>query len=89
VNSEQMQNMMPEMMGQMKQGGSEQSMPEMMLKMMMPHCIGMMLPGIDPDKRGEIAATILSAIVDKGTAGLSDEQKKSFLETIKKAIEPS
>jgi hypothetical protein len=84
-----MQNMMPEMMGQMKQGGSEQSMPEMMLKMMMPHCIGMMLPGIDPDKRGEIAATILSAIVDKGTAGLSDEQKKSFLETLKKAIEPS
>jgi hypothetical protein len=84
-----MQNMMPEMMGQMKQGGSEQSMPEMMLKMMMPHCIGMMLPGIDPDKRGEIAATILSAIVDKGTAGLSDEQKKSFLEALKKAIEPS
>lgn len=84
-----MKEMMPMMMGQMKQGGAEQSMPEMMLKMMMPHCIGMMLPGIDPDKRGEVAATILSAIVDKGTAGLSDEQKKSFLETLKKAIEPS
>ena len=84
-----MKEMMPMMMGKMMQGGSEQSMPEMMLKMMMPHCIGMMLPGIDPDKRGEVAATIVSAIVDKGTAGLSDEQKKSFLETLKKAIEAS
>ena len=83
---------MPEnipMMGKMEQGGAQQSMPEMMLKMMMPHCIGMMLPGIDPDKRGEVAATIVSAIVDKGSAGLSDEQKKFFLETLKKAIEPS
>ena len=84
-----MKEMMPMMMGQMKQGGAEQSMPEMMLKMMMPHCIGMMLPGIDPDKRGEVAATILSAIVDKGTADLSDEQKKSFLEALEKAIEQS
>ncbi len=84
-----MPEMMPMMMGQMQQTGAEQSMPEMMLKMMMPHCIGMMLPGIDPDKRGEVAATILSVIVDKGKAGLSDEQTKSFLEALKKAIEPS
>ena len=83
-----MKEMMP-MMDRMKQGGMEQSMPEMMLATMMPHCIGMMLPGIDPDKRGEAAATIIAAIVDKGTAGLSDEQKKSFLETIKRAIEAS
>ena len=82
-----MPEMMP-MMGQMQQGGAEQSMPGMMLETMMPHCIGMMLPGIDPDKRGEAAAAIIAAIVDKGTAGLSDEQKKSFLEAIKKAIEP-
>lgn len=85
------QHSMPEtmpMMGQMKQGGAEQSMPGTMLETMMPHCIGMMLPGIDPDKRGEAAATIVAAIVDKGTAGLSDEQKKSFLEAIKRAIEP-
>lgn len=79
----------PMMMGQMKQGGAEHSMPEMMLKTMMPHCIGMMLPGIDPDKRAEVAATILSTMVDKGTADLPEDQKKSFLEALKSAIEPS
>ncbi len=84
-----MPEMMPMMMGQMKQGGAEQSMPEMMLNTMMPHCIGMMLPGIDADKRGEVAAKILSAVVEKGVVGLSGEQKKSFLETLKKAIESS
>lgn len=84
-----MPEMMSMMMGQMKQGGAEQSMPEMMLRTMMPHCIGMMLPGIDPGKRGEVAATILSAIVDKGAADLSEEQKKSFLQALRKAIEPS
>ena len=50
----------------------------MMLKTMMPHCIGMMLPAIDPDKRGEVAAAILSAIVDTGSVGMSDKQNQSF-----------
>jgi len=72
---------MPEMVSQKMGRGSEQQMfrfPEMMLGMMMPHCIGMMLPAVDPDKRGEVAAAILSAIVDKGSVGMSDEQNRSF-----------
>lgn len=73
---------MQDMMSGMKQGVAEQPMPEMMLKMMMPHCIGMMLPAIDPDKRGEVVATILSAIVEKGAVGMSAEQRQSFLETL-------
>jgi hypothetical protein len=74
-------NKMHGMMAKMLQGGPEQhmsQMPEMMLKAMMPHCIGMMLPAIDPDKRGEVGAAILSAVVEKGSAGMSDEQKGSF-----------
>lgn len=80
---------MQEMMAQKMRGGPEQQtsqMPEMMLKSMMPHCIGMMLPAIDLDKRGEAAAAILSAIVEKGVAGMSDEQSRAFLETLDEAL---
>lgn len=81
---------MPGMMSKMMQGGAEQhmaQMPEMMLKTMMPHCIGMMLPAIDPDKRGEAAAAILSAIVEKGSLGLSDEQMRSFLKALDEVLD--
>ena len=80
---------MKEMMPKMMEGGAEQhiaQMPEMMLKQMMPHCIGMMLPTMDPDKRGEAAAAILSAIVEKGTAGMSEEQSKAFLDTLRNIL---
>jgi hypothetical protein len=83
---------MKEMMAKMKGGGAEQhmgQMPEMMLKTMMPHCIGMMLPEIEADKRGEAAAAIVSALVEKGTSGMSDAQSQAFLETIVDALEPA
>lgn len=80
---------MQEMMSKMMQGGPEQhgaQMPEMMLKMMMPHCIGMMLPAIEPDKRGEAATAILSAVIEKGTVGMSDEQMQSFLRALENVL---
>jgi Na+/citrate or Na+/malate symporter len=83
---------MQDMMHKMMQGGHEQQMsqmPEMMLKTMMPHCIGMMLPAIDPDKRGEVAAAILSVIVEKGSVGLSDHQMRSFLKALDEVLNPS
>ena len=83
---------MQDKMAKMMQGGPEQhmsQMPEMMLKSMMPHCIGMMLPAIDPDKRGEAAAGILSAIVEKGSAGMSDEQKRNYLKVLEGVLHPS
>ena len=83
-----MQDMMAKMMpcGPERQGSQ---MPEMMLGTMMPHCIGMMLPAIDTDKRGEVGAAILSAIVEKGSVGMSDEQKRSFLKVLDGALNPS
>jgi Na+/citrate or Na+/malate symporter len=83
---------MQDKMSKMMQGGPEQhmsQMPEMMLKSMMPHCIGMMLPAIDPDKRGEAAVGILAAIVEKGTAGMSDEQRQSFHKALEEVLSPS
>ena len=83
---------MQDMMTEKMKGGPERQMsqmPEMMLKMMMPHCIGMMLPAIDPDKRGDVAATVLSAIVEKGAVGLSDEQMRSFLGALDEVLNPT
>jgi Na+/citrate or Na+/malate symporter len=83
---------MQDMMSKMVQGEHEQQMsqmPEMMLMTMMPHCIGMMLPAIDPDKRGEAAAAILSAIVEKGSIGMSDEQMRSFLNALDEVMNRS
>lgn len=82
---------MQDMMAKMTAGGPGQQtpqMPEMMLKSMMPHCIGMMLPAIDPDKRGEVAAAIVSAIVEKGSAGMSDEQTGAFIMALDDALHP-
>jgi hypothetical protein len=81
-----------DMMSKMMPGGSEHEMsqmPEMMLKKMMPHCIGMMLPKIDPDERGEAAATILSALIEQGSAGMSDGQMQSFRKTLEEVLIPS
>jgi hypothetical protein len=95
-----MKDIMPKMMmgmmsgsagnssGEMQGGPAHQmsGMPEMMLKTMMPHCIGMMLPEIALDKRGEVAAAILAPIVEKGTAGMSDEQTKAFYKALDKVL---
>jgi hypothetical protein len=50
----------------------------MTLKMIiMSQRIGMMLPAIDRDKRGEVAAAILLAIVEEGLVGSSDQQMRA------------
>jgi hypothetical protein len=82
----------PGKMQEMMQGDHEKQMsqmPEMMLKMMMPHCIGMMLPAIDLDKRGEVAAAILSAIVEKGSVGMSEEQSRTFRKSLDEVLNAS
>lgn len=83
---------MHETMAKKMQGGHEQQMvqmPEMMLKQMMPHCIGMMLPTIQPEKRSEVAAAILSAIVEKGASGMTDEQARSFHNSLDEVLHAS
>jgi Na+/citrate or Na+/malate symporter len=82
---------MHDMMSEMMEGGRQQQMsqmPEMMLKMMMPHCIGMMLPAIDADKRTEAAKAILSAIVEEGASGMSEEQASAFLKALDGVLHP-
>lgn len=75
---------------QSMQGGPAQhmaQMPEMMLKSMMPHCIGMMLPAMAPEKRGEAAVSILAAIVEKGAADMTDDQKRSLHASLQEVLD--
>ena len=69
--------------------GCGQHMPQMMLEQMMPHCIAMMLPMIEPDKRGEIGAAILSALIETGSVGMSDEQMRAFLKALDDVMNPA
>ena len=80
------------MMAKMKEGSpeaDESQMPEMMLTMMVPHCIEMMMPRIAADKRGEVAAALLSMIVAKGSDGMSGEQTRTFLKVLEEVLNPS
>jgi hypothetical protein len=77
------------MMANMMQGGGGHQMPEMMLGKMMPNCIEMMLPKIAPEKRGEVAATVLGALVDKGAAGMNDEQRGDFFKALADILDNS
>ena len=79
---------MHDMMAKMMHGGDHQpsQMPEMMLTSMMPRCIGMMLPAIEPDKRREAVSAILSAIVDKGTEGMSAEKASAFRRSLSEVL---
>lgn len=82
--SEGMQGIMSSMM----QGESRMNMADMMCKMM-PNCIGMMLPSIDVEKRSEAASTILSAIIENGTKGMTGAQKESFYEVLGEVLHPA
>jgi hypothetical protein len=80
---------MKEMMAKMMHGGEEQesTMPEMMLKGMMPHCIKMMMPAISKDKRTDLVSGIVRILMEQASSGMSDEEKATFVgkvvETIK------
>lgn len=73
------------MMGNFMQGQSGAGMSDMMSQMM-PNCIRMMMPKMNVEKRGETAAAILSAIIDAGTDGMTEEQRKMFSEKLDSVV---
>lgn len=81
---------MQEMMGQMMSGGKEQdsTMPEMMLKTMMPHCLKMMMPKIPKDKRADLITGTVATLMKQASSGMSDEEKASFKKQVVEAIDP-
>jgi hypothetical protein len=71
-----MMGMMPGMKGGDKETGMSM-MPQMMMEMM-PKCLTMMLPKIPKEKRVTFVSKMVAMLVDQGSAGMSEEEKKSF-----------
>jgi hypothetical protein len=78
-----MMGMMPKMIN-MDVNGGQPVMPQMMVKMM-PQCLNTMLPSIQKEKRVEFIMKIIPILVEQGSFGMSEEEKRDFLaEVIKK-----
>ena len=56
-------------------------MPNMMMEMM-PQCLTMMLPTTPKEKRIDFVLRMIGTLVEQGCAGMSDEEKKGFVEKV-------
>ncbi len=89
-----MMEMMPKMMMGMMGGGygkgcmpgmsaeagavDQSSMMPGMLTQMLPHCLGMMLAQTPQEQRGDAVLSLLDMLLEKGSAGMSDEDKAAL-----------
>lgn len=69
------------MMSQMMAGGQERGMPMMphMMTQMMPHCLPMMLPHVPQEERVDFVLNMITALMEHGSAGMSEEEKNEFV----------
>ncbi len=69
------------MMSQMMGGSKEREMPAMpqMMTEMMPHCLKMILPDMPKEKRIDFVLKMVTALMEDGCVGMSEEEKKNFL----------
>jgi hypothetical protein len=75
-----MMGMMSQMMGR-GQGKGMPMMPHMMTHMM-PHCLNMMLPGVPKEERVDFVLNMITALMEQGSAGMSEEEKSEFVAKI-------
>ncbi|MFC2058749.1 hypothetical protein ACFLTS_03780 [Chloroflexota bacterium] len=72
--------MMSRMMGG-RQETSAGMMPNMMINMM-PKCLDMMIPSIGKQERCDFVLDMVTTLVERGSEGMSDEEKKDFVARI-------
>src|SRR5512136_1514064 len=63
-------------------GGRHSDGPPMMghmMTQMMPGCVDMMLPGIPKEERTEFVLQMISTLMEKGSVGMSEEEKSSLV----------
>jgi len=63
-------------------GGRHPNGPPMMghmMTQMMPGCVDMMLPGMPKEERTEFVLQMISTLMEKGTEGMSEEEKSSLV----------
>ncbi len=57
-----------------------------MMTQMMPGCVDMVLPGIPKEERAEFVLDMISRLVEKGTLGMSEEEKSSLVARVLERI---
>ena len=67
----------PHMMGSCH--GDGPPMMGRMMTQMMPGCVDMMLPGMPKEERTEFVLDMISRLMEKGTAGMSEEEKSGLV----------
>ncbi len=77
--SEMMPKMMMGMMSDMEKGMGK--MPGMMAEMM-PHCLEVMLPRMQPAECSEFALKIIPQLIERATEGMSASERASFLSQV-------
>jgi hypothetical protein len=80
-----MMGMMSEMMGA-GQGTEMPMMPQMMTEMM-PRCLNMMLPNVPKEQRTDFVLEMVATLVEQGSTGMSDEEKRDFLAKVVHQVE--
>jgi len=75
-----MMGMMSPMMGG-GEGMEKPMMPHMMTQMM-PQCLNMMLPSVPKEERSDFVLKMVTTLVERGTVGMSDEEKKDLVAKI-------
>jgi hypothetical protein len=63
-------------------GGHHPDGPPMMghmMTQMMPGCVNMMLPGMPKEERTEFVLQMIGTLMEKGTVGMSEEEKSSLV----------
>jgi hypothetical protein len=81
---EGMMGMMSGMMGEQK-GNGITPMARMM-EQMLPHCLSMMLPHMPKENRADFSVKLIKSLMEKGAAGLTEEEKKEYLNKILEAV---
>jgi len=54
---------------------------------MMPHCPGMMLPQMPKEALSDFVLKLVKSLLDKGTSGMTADEKKEYLKRINEAIQ--
>jgi hypothetical protein len=69
------------MMSQMTGEGQGTGMPMMgqMMSQMMPQCVSTMLPGLPKEERAEFILKMIDAMLDRGCAGMSEEERNDLV----------
>lgn len=76
LKSEEMSDM-PAMMEKMMEG-----CPPVMMMEMMPECLGMMLSKLPQEQRAEMVKKLFFVLLEKGGAGMTEEDKKDLIQKI-------